>query len=116
MYIDNTPIESILKKLLQQNIVITLNNKTLKKGKFILFKQVHYCIELSLKNQEDVIKKIELPIPFNVEEWSDDNLIYFDYRISTLTKNNPDTLNLIKKLVLDKTSKFYNQILEIEII
>ena len=115
MYIEGTIVEKVLKKILQQNISITLNNKTLKKGKLILFKQIHYCIELTLKIKDDCIKKIELPIPFSVEEWSSDNLIYFDYRILTLAKNKPALQNLINDLVIEKTNKFYNQILEIEV-
>jgi len=115
MYIENSIIEDVLKKILQQNISIILGDKVLKKGKLVLFKQVHYCLELSLKNKDNNIKKIELPIPFNVENWEDDNLIYFDYRLSTLAKTKPQLQQLIQKLAVNKPHKFYNQILEIEI-
>jgi hypothetical protein len=38
-------------------------------------------------------EKIEIPIPFDVEIHPEDNLVYFDYRIKTLSKHAPEIEN-----------------------
>lgn len=112
MNIAETEIEETLKDLLQHNISLYVKNKLLKKGTLCLFKQNNYHIELTLKIN-DVMKKFEIPIPFGIEKWKKDNLIYFDYRFAALAKDKPELLSLLKKLPRDGKSRFYDTILEI---
>lgn len=114
MLINETKIEEILKFLLQKNLKFFIKSKQLKKGKLILFKQNNYHLELMMDiNGEQ--KKFEIPIPYDAEVWEDDNLVYFDYRLTTLAKNNPKLQKLIMSVPKDGNSKFYDTILEIEI-
>jgi len=115
MIIDDTKYETTLKYLLQKDIKFNLNGKSYKKGKLILFKQRNYHLELTLQKNNNT-KKIEIPIPYNIEMWADDNLVYFDYRLTTLSKGDKELYNLITKMVQQSYSKFYDSILELEIL
>jgi len=114
MLINDTQIEKILKLLLQKNLSLSIKNKQLKKGRLVLFKQNNYHIELTVSNN-GALKKFEIPIPYNIESWEDDNLIYFDYRLITLAQNNKDIHNLITGVQKNCNNKFYDSILEISI-
>ena len=115
MTIDGTYVEEVLKDLLQKELHFNVKNKTFKKGKLILFKQNNYHLELTIRNNKDELKKFEIPIPFDVEVWEEDNLVYFDYRLSTLTKNNKVLQKTIDNLPKEGNNKFYDTICEIEI-
>ena len=86
------------------------------KGKLLLFKQKNYHIELTIKRDGSDVKRFEIPIPFNIEVWKEDGLVYFDYRLSSLAKNDNAICNELKKLESDKAKhRFYDEILEIQI-
>ena len=61
-------------------------------------------------------EKIEIPIPYDVEFHEDDNLIYFDYRIKTLSKHAPEIeTNLIVYPKKISGNKFWDSILLISV-
>lgn len=105
-------IENSLKDKLQRNIKLYLKNKLYKEGKFILYKYNNFKIELIIK-QKNEIKKIEIPIPFKIEDWKEDSIIYFDYRICSLSNNNSKLNELLKIMSKDCSNKFFDTILEI---
>ena len=114
MLISNTKLEEVLKFLLQKQLKFIIKNKQVKKGKLILFKQNNYHLELMMEMNGDN-KKFEIPIPYDAEVWEDDNLVYFDYRLTTLGKNNPKLQKLIRSIPKEGNNKYYDTILEIEI-
>lgn len=116
MTISDTHLEEVLKSLLQKNLKFNLNNKQFKKGKFILFKQNNYHIEFTIDKGDKDFKKFEVPIPFDVEQWDDDGLVYFDYRFTTLAKNDKELHRLLLSLPKDGNNKFYDKIMEIEVL
>ena len=115
MTIDNTIIENALKGMLQRKIKINLKNKQIKKGKLILFKQNNYHLELTIKRDDGDLKRFEIPIPFHVEEHKNEGLVYFDYRFTTLGRGNKELIDILRKLPKEGNSKFYDQIIEIEV-
>jgi len=116
MTINDTELEDTLKYLLQKNLKLYINNKQYRKGRLLLFKQNNYHIELTIKKNDTDVKKFEIPIPFAVELWKDDGLVYFDYRLLTLTKKNTMVYNILKPLSVETNNKFYDKILEIQIV
>jgi hypothetical protein len=109
----NSKLEDVLTNTLQKNISLEVDGKVFKTGKLILFSTKYYFICLTLNTSKKQREKVEIPIPFNVEVHSKDNLIYFDYRIKTLTHTNENAKQIIDKLEATK-NKFYNKILTIE--
>ncbi len=97
-------LDSVLKIHLQETISLCINNKLIKTGKFILYNFYDYHIEVCIINKNK-IKKIFLPIPFKIEHYENDKLIYFDYRIKSLYN---------KLSVRSCENKYYNNILEIQ--
>lgn len=116
MTINGTEIEEVLIGLLQKDLKLSINNKQYRKGKLLLFKQNNYHLELTVRKNDTDMKRFEIPIPFGIEKWEADGLVYFDYRLSTLSKNDKVVGEMLKKLPTEGNNKFYNKILEIQIV
>jgi len=114
MTIYGTIIEKACKFLLQKNITLELNKKTYKQGKLILFSQKNFYITFIMDTTKKQKEKIEIPIPFDIEIHEDDDLVYFDYRIKTLSKHAPEIENnLIIYPAKVAGNKFWDTILTI---
>lgn len=112
MTIQGTDIEKACKFLLQKEIVIELKNKTHKQGKVVLFYQKNFYITLVMNTLKKEKEKVELPIPYGVEFYEDEDLIYFDYRIKTLSKHAPEIeTNLLVYPKKISGNKFWDSIL-----
>jgi hypothetical protein len=114
-YLDSLPGESFLTKSLQYPIKVTLGKKLIKQGRLIIFKQVHYYIQITILNSKNTKEVFEIPIPFRVEEYPLENLIYFDYRIKSLAGKNKDLEDQLTNFKIKNTSpsQYYDKILEI---
>lgn len=117
MNISCTDLEETCKMLLQRNVFFIVKNKVIKKGKIELFTQRNFHIVFHVLTGKNKKEKLELPIPFSIENHIDDGLIFFDYRIKSLSKYCPETeKNLL--MLIDKSSskntKYNNTILLIE--
>ena len=62
-----------------------------------------------MANDKNLRENFDIPIPFEVEVYPDDNLAYFDYRVESLKTEN---LPLLPKKI---TSNFFDKILEVVI-
>jgi hypothetical protein len=112
MTIYGTKIEKACKFLLQKEISIDIKNKVYKQGKLLLFYQRNFYLTFVMDTPKKEKEKIEIPIPYDVELHENENLVYFDYRIKTLSKHAPEIeTNLIiypKKIT---GNKFWDSIL-----
>lgn len=117
MNISSSQLEDVCKSLLQRTVSFTVKNKIIKKGKIELFTQRNFHIVFHLLTNKNKKEKLEIPIPFSIEEHLDDGLLFFDYRIKSLSKYfpeaEPDLLKLLEKNK-SKNTKFTNNILLIE--
>lgn len=107
-------LEDILTNTLQKKISLEIDGKVFKTGKLLLYTTKYFFLCLTMQTAKKSREKVEIPIPYNIETHPRDNLIYFDYRNSTLSKSNEAAKELIDKLGTSK-SKYYNKILTIEI-
>lgn len=114
MTIHGTSLEKACKFLLQKNLTLELNKKIYKQGKLILFYQKNFYLTFVMDTVKKNKEKVEIPIPFEHEIHEDDNLIYFDYRIKTLSKHAPEIeTNLIVYPTKVAGNKFWDTILTI---
>ena len=115
-YIDSYPGEAYFTRSLQNNLVFTLGKKTVKQGRLILFKQAHFYIQLTLLSNKNIKEVLEIPIPFYVENYPLENLIYFDYRFRALAGNDSELSEQLQKVTIKNInpSQYYNKILEIK--
>jgi len=111
------PNEELFISALQRNLSITLGNKTIKRGKLMLYKKQHYNIQLTLVNSKLNRENFEIPIPFSVEFHSDENLIFLDYRITTLTGNDTQMETFLRNHRVKgiEPSQYFDKILTIKI-
>jgi hypothetical protein len=102
---------------LQRNLTFTLGNKTIKKGKLLIFKRVHYCMQFILANSKNSKETLEVPIPFDAEFHMKENLFYFDYRLKTLASNNKEIEKRLRQITVKDVapSQYYDKILEVTI-
>lgn len=115
MDISNTPLENLLKQMLQRHLVIYKEKKILKRGKFILFKQNNFNIDmhlLDLKKNKSIVYSI--PIPF-ISVFKNKQCILFDYKLISLGRNNVDICKKLNAITPIKKSKFYNSEIYIEL-
>jgi len=114
MLINGTHIEESCKTLLQKDLSFEIKNKTIKRGKVVLFFQRNFHIVFVLDTDKAKRDKIELPIPFKIEHHDSDGLVYFDYRVATFSKMFPECqpyLTFYTQKVAK--SKYYDSILSI---
>jgi hypothetical protein len=115
MNILHTPLEEACKFLLQKNISFEVNNKVFKSGKLILFYQKNFFIMFIIQTNKKERDKIEIPIPYEIESHNDEGLLYFDYRIKTLSRLAPEMENYLKIYPTKfNCSKYWDNILTIK--
>jgi len=103
--IAETVLEDVLKGLLQEQVVFTLNNKTWRKGKLLLFQQSGFYLEFILETNTKR-ETFEVPIPFEV--YRKEIGVYFDYTVNTFVQGRPELFKLVDNLEINKKSKFYD--------
>lgn len=106
--LEQIPGEKFLISFLQKNLKFSINNKIVKKGRLILFRRFHYFIQISLLSEKGTRENFDLPIPFKVENYEDDGLLYFDYRLKSLEVEN------LPKISQKVCSIYFDKILEIQ--
>ena len=104
------PGELFLTHCLQKRLQFKLNDKQLKSGKLLFFKKSHFYIQIALVNEKGVRENFEIPYPFKVEDYEEDGLLYYDYRIKSLN------IDFIPNTTSKVSSIFFNKILEIFVV
>lgn len=98
-------IEQTINTLLQKQINFVVDNKSIKKGRLMLFnvKDFHLIFILKIGNEQ---KRYEIPYPFNIK--IEDKKIVLDYTIDALSQRNDTLLYKIMGLNRKKTSKLFD--------
>ena len=109
MYFDQIPGEKFLMHYLQKSVIFSINNKIIKKGRLVLFKRFHYFIQFSLITEKSMKETFDVPIPFKIESYIDEGLLYFDYRLNSLEVEH---LPIFSEKV---SSIYFDKILEIQL-
>lgn len=105
--LEHVPGESYFIDLLQKPLRFSINNELIKSGKLLLFRRVHYFIQLALLTNKGARENFEIPIPFRIESHEEDHLLYFDYRLASLGIAVPQLPEKINSI-------FFDRILEID--
>lgn len=109
-------VEEIFSKCLMSNIKIFSDAKVLKEGKLLLFSVKDFFCIFTLVNSNSLSKRFifELPYPFDIQ--SDGGKITLDYTVKTFCTYNKNVEKLLTKIKTQKTSKFYNKKLYVQIV
>lgn len=116
MDIQNTKLEHYLKSILLRSLNITIKNKSIKKGKLLLFRQNGFTIDLYLNYITPTKTKMiicNLPIPFAIKQIDAQNT-YFDYKLMSIANNNSTIKEKIIKFSPVSKNKFYDTIVNIQ--
>jgi hypothetical protein len=105
---EQIPGESFLMSCLQKRLVFCINSKVIKRGKLLLFRKSHYFIQFTILTEKGTKENMDIPFPFKCEDYSDEGLMYFDYRVESLQLEN------LPKIPFKVASIYFNKILEIQ--
>lgn len=118
---DLSDLPDILKNQLQKNIELEIGEKIIKKGKLDLFKvelnSNLYDISIYLNKGNNKTEIVKVPYPFVYEFYKDEDedLFYFDYRVTTFCNNDAEKTQKLKTISETyKKSKYFNNILVIK--
>jgi hypothetical protein len=108
--------ENYFSQHLQDLLSFTLGKKIIRQGRLIIFKRSHYFFQITILNTKNQIECFEIPLPFKSELHPEENLLYFDYRIKTLSRNEEELeKTLLSQIGKISPSQFFNKILEIQV-
>jgi hypothetical protein len=121
MFVEENYLEDILKKYFQKKVSLIIDGEEIKSGTFLLYVLTiysnNYFIEFHIKTDKK-IEILKVPYPFLSEEHENENLVFFDYRLSTLCRNKKKVveklMNCIEGISTHKDNKFFNKILELK--
>lgn len=111
--ITDTDLEDVLKNLLQRQLTLSLNNKTWREGKLLLFKQSGFYLEFIINSKKKSRERFEIPIPFCINTLSKNHL-QFNYKLTSLSGKNDKLLRMLKEIKPLGKSKFYDNVLEVK--
>jgi hypothetical protein len=110
-----TQLTDSLEFLLQRTAKFNINDKTLREGKIILYNLKDYYIEFVLITKKDQRKVYEIPVPYGISVRG--NKVTYSYDLKLAVNSKFDDLVTLRLLAasLGKKSKFYNNMLIIEV-
>ena len=101
-------IQQQLNDMLQHDMQLNCNNKTVKQGRLINYTCDDYVVTLIIRNHRDQLKNYDMYYPYDVQPRKDG--VTFDYRVSTLVAERDDMARCISQYSQDnKTHKMYDQ-------
>jgi len=103
-------IEHLIEPFLLTPITFTIDEKVIKQGKLQLFCiKDFFCVFTLLSLEKNNKKTVyEIPYPFNIKTLNDGRL-ELDYTLESFYLSNSRVRELVNKLKLSKTSKFFNK-------
>lgn len=111
------PLDTLqcMKDLLLKQVIFSLGEKTVRKGKLILFTHDDYYVKFMLQTNKNVNKNYEIPYPYRV--LTGDNYVKFSYTISDLCKSNQPKIDFVEShSPKENTNKIHDMRLTISII
>jgi hypothetical protein len=110
LHLDQVPGESFLISCLQKNMNFSINNRTIKRGKLLLFRRFHYNVQLTMTTERGVRENVDIPLPFRIEDYQREGLMYYDYRLDSLE------VARLPRLPEKVSSLYFDKILEIQVL
>ena len=94
--------------MLQHDVQLNCNNKTIKQGKLINYTCDDYVFTLIMKNQKDQLKSYDLYYPYDIQTTTDGMM--FDYRVDAFVAERADMKHTIRNYSSSsKNHKLYDQ-------
>ena len=111
----STPFQSIdcVKQLLQKDVVFMLGQKSVRKGKLMLYNMNDYYVKFVIRTNKNINKTYEVPYPYQVT--SDDTHVRFSYTIEDLCRGNMLKHDKIMGRYGSAVNKFFDKRLTISV-
>lgn len=103
-----------IKNFLQKDVVFCIEQKTVRKGRLMLYNATDYYIKFTIKTNKDVCKTYEVPFPYIIKAY--DCYINMSYKIIDLCAGNENKAAFIREHYKDSANKLHEKNLTISII
>lgn len=110
------PLDTLqcMKDLMLKQVIFTLQDKTVRKGKLLLFSCHDYYVKFVLQTNKNVNKNYEIPYPYKVRH--DKTYVSFSYKLMDLCKENQNKLQYVLiHTPTSNTNKLHDKTLNITI-
>ena len=93
------PIDTLdcMKNLLLKQVVFTIGEKSVRKGKLLLFTSDNYYVKFVLQTNKNINKNYEIPYPYKVTHT--DMFVRFSYKLLDLCRDNTKKLQMIEEYI-----------------
>lgn len=111
------PIDTLqcIKDILLKQVVFTIDEKTVRRGKIMLFSSNDYYVKFVLQTNKNIIKNYEIPYPYRV--LTGNNFVRFSYQLSDLCKDNLDKVQFVTiHTPVENNNKLHDKRLTITVI
>jgi hypothetical protein len=111
------PLDTLqcIKDLLLKQVVFTIEEKTVRKGKLLLFSCDDYYVKFVLQTNKNVNKNYEIPYPYKVRHG--DSYVTFSYKLLDLCRGNQNKLQyMLIHTTPNGTNKLHDKNLNITVI
>lgn len=106
---------SELKNFLLKPVVFMLQDKTVRRGKLLLYHQHDYYIKFTIQTNKNLNKTYEVPYPYKIIPRT--SQITFSYLIEDLCKGNANKIDFITSVTpTSSVNKVHNKQLTISVI
>jgi hypothetical protein len=99
-------IEQGFFELLQSDVLMTIDGKKYKAGRFLNFKMKEFYVQLDLV-VNDKYRKVDIPLPFAIK--SVDRGIIFSYKLEDMGSYGSEILKMFQNTIGGGKSKLYNK-------
>jgi hypothetical protein len=112
----DTPYNTLecLKKLLQKEVVFLLGQKSVRKGRLLLYNIHDYHVKFMIHTNKNINKTYEVPYPYNVTH--SDNHVSFSYTIKDFCRDNANKHDVVMCKYGSSINKFFDKRLTISVI
>ena len=106
----------IMKEFLLKPVMFTSAEKTVRKGRLLLFHQTDYYIRFTIQTNKNITKNYEVPYPYKIKQRNNHEIV-FSYLISDLCRKNEGKIDFVADIT-DKSiaNKIYDRQLTISVI
>ena len=109
----DTELECI-KNYLQKNVTFCVDQKTVRRGRLLLYNTKDYYVRFIIKTNKDIQKTYEVPFPYKI--FANKGYMSFSYKIQDLCADNDNKIDFIYTHFKEINNKLHDKRLSISII
>ena len=105
----------IMKDFLLKSVIFSINDKTVRRGRLMLFHQTDYYVRFTIQTSKNINKTYEVPYPYKI--YNRKHQIDFSYLVSDFCRDNNKKIDYLTSVTpTTGTNKIHDRSLTITVI